>query len=369
MKTEQKTFRVNRRYAERKFAIQKAGELIETREFEINLHLYKIVHIDDQDVLLIKTDADGKETFVKNYGEEHLDQCFDFDLTLDGGYVLTGHTLSYGVANWDYLVMKIDADGNEEWARTFGQPRGYDPIWIHDESYAVRATPDGGYIICGGSGDEYTYSAQGHSSGSSNEWKAYLVKVDGDGNLLWEAVYPAESVGNNAGEFIALTIDGGYVIFTDTDSAFPPEPNNFGVMKITPDQVTESQFFELTLTINGEGSVYPSNPYHQKGVDIAFSANPEEGWGFSHWNDDLNDDNNPLILNSNENTSLVANFVELMTGLSAVPSNKINLFPNPVVDGVLNIQVPEKLAVTEVKMMNISGKLMSIPALEFKHQT
>ena len=51
MKTKQKTFRVNRRYAERKFAVQKVGELIKTREFEINLHCYKVVHIDDQDVL------------------------------------------------------------------------------------------------------------------------------------------------------------------------------------------------------------------------------------------------------------------------------------------------------------------------------
>ncbi len=50
MKTKQKTFRVNR-YAEREFAVQKVGELIKTRVFEINLHLYKIVHIDDQEVL------------------------------------------------------------------------------------------------------------------------------------------------------------------------------------------------------------------------------------------------------------------------------------------------------------------------------
>jgi len=51
MKTKHKTFRVNRRYAEREFAVQKVGELIETRGFEINLHFYKVVHIDDQDVL------------------------------------------------------------------------------------------------------------------------------------------------------------------------------------------------------------------------------------------------------------------------------------------------------------------------------
>ncbi|MBA7671448.1 hypothetical protein ES703_79606 [subsurface metagenome] len=51
MKAKQKTFRVNHRYAEREFAIQKVGELIKTRGFEINLHLYKVVHIDDQDIL------------------------------------------------------------------------------------------------------------------------------------------------------------------------------------------------------------------------------------------------------------------------------------------------------------------------------
>ena len=51
MKAKQKTFRVNRRYAEREFAVQKVGELIKTRGFEINLNLYKVVHIDDEDVL------------------------------------------------------------------------------------------------------------------------------------------------------------------------------------------------------------------------------------------------------------------------------------------------------------------------------
>ena len=47
VETKQETFRVNRRYAEREFAVQKVGELIKTRGFEINLHLYRVVHIDD----------------------------------------------------------------------------------------------------------------------------------------------------------------------------------------------------------------------------------------------------------------------------------------------------------------------------------
>jgi hypothetical protein len=324
---------------------------------------------DDQDVLLIKTDSEGKETFVKNYGEEGWDQCFDFDLTLDGGYILAGHTLSYGVINWDYFLIKIDSDGNEEWVSTFGQPRGYDPKWIHDESYAVRATPDGGYIICGGTGDEYAYSASGHPSGSSDEWKAYLVKVDSDGNLLWEAVFPDESVGNNAGEFIALTEDGGYVVFTDTDSQAPPEPNNFGFMKISTDQVVESQFFELTLTIEGEGTVYPMNQYHEKGTDITFTATPGEGWEFSHWNNETSNDNNPLIINTSENTTLQAHFKELVSGVNPNSTEDVQAYPIPAKDGILNIKVSEKLALKQVELISLGGKVVYSSAPEFKNNS
>jgi len=59
MEANQKTFRVNRRYAEREFAVQKVGESIKTREFETNLHLYKVVHMDDQDVLFERVTKKG----------------------------------------------------------------------------------------------------------------------------------------------------------------------------------------------------------------------------------------------------------------------------------------------------------------------
>jgi hypothetical protein len=313
---------------------------------------------DHQDVVLIKTDADGKETFVKNYGGDHWDQCFDFDLTLDGGYILTGHTLSYGVANWDYFVLKIDANGNEEWARTFGQPRGYNPRWIHDESYAVRATFDGGYIICGGSGDEYAYSADGHPSGGSDEWKAYLVKLDGNGQLLWEAVYPSESVGNNAGEFIALTDDGGYVIFTDTDSAFPPEPNNFGFMKITPDRVTESQFFELSLTITGEGSVYPMNKFQPKDSSLTLDATPDQDWEFDRWSGDLTGTENPVSFVMDSDKSIHVKFSESETVLRLKKANSTRVYPNPVTDDKLFIEFPESPSKIDIELIDLTGRVI-----------
>ncbi len=189
--------------------------------------------VDALNVKLIRTDASGETTWSQTYGGENHIAPFDFDLTDDGGFIVGGHTTGYGVENWDCLLMKIDASGNESWHRIFGQPRGYAASFIHDECYGVRQDAKGGYVLVGGTGDEYSYSASGHPSGPSDEWKAYLIVTDGSGNVIDEAVFgDGPGAGNNAGEYLTLTDDGCYMIFTDTDSAAPPEPNNFGFMKI-----------------------------------------------------------------------------------------------------------------------------------------
>ncbi|MCH8291074.1 hypothetical protein IH992_08255 [Candidatus Poribacteria bacterium] len=187
-----------------------------------------------QQVCLILTDTQGNEKFSGTYGGADNDQVFDFAVTSDGGYIFAGHTRSYGVANWDFLLLKVSTDRKEQWHKTFGQPRGYDARYIHDESYGVKQTPDGGYVVTGGTGDEYKYMAWGHPFGRSDLWLAYVVRTDHNGNLLWEGLY-GDLEGNNAGEYINLTRDGGYVVFTDSDTVGSMGENNFGLMKIAPD--------------------------------------------------------------------------------------------------------------------------------------
>ena len=187
-----------------------------------------------QQVCLILTDNQGNETFSGTYGGANNDQVFDFAVTTDGGYIFAGHTRSYGVANWDFLLLKVGADLQEQWHKTFGQPRGYDAKYIHDESYGVKQMPDGGYVVVGGTGDEYRYTASGHPLGASDLWLAYVVRVDQYGNLLWQGLY-GHLEGNNAGEYINLTSDGGYIIFTDSDTAGSMKEHNFGLMKIKPE--------------------------------------------------------------------------------------------------------------------------------------
>jgi hypothetical protein len=191
---------------------------------------------DHQNVVLVLTDSKGNEKFSETYGGDGDDQVFDFAVTTDGGYIFGGHSRSpsYGTVNWDFFLLKVGSDKKEQWHRTFGQPRGYDAKYIHDESYGVKQTRDGGYVMVGGTGDEYRYSESGHPGGRSDLWRAYVVKTDADGNLMWEGLY-GELEGNNAGEYINLTSDGGYIVFTDSDTAGSMGSNNFGLMKIAPD--------------------------------------------------------------------------------------------------------------------------------------
>ena len=179
----------------------------------------------------------GTRVFSDTYGGSNNDQCFDFAVTTDGGYIFCGHTRSYGVANWDYLLLKVGSDRKEQWHKAFGQPRGYDAKWIHDESYGLKQMPDGGYIVVGGTGDEYPYSASGHAWGPSDLWLAYAVRTDGEGNLLWEGLY-GDLGGNNAGEYINLTRDGRFCDLHRFGYGRVHGSNDYGIMKIAPDTVS-----------------------------------------------------------------------------------------------------------------------------------
>jgi hypothetical protein len=196
---------------------------------------YKDGNQDHQDVCLVITDHEGNEQWSGTYGDtSEWDQCYDFAVTSDGGYIFAGHTRSYGVANWDFYLLKVGKDRNEQWHRTFGQPRGYNPKYIHDESYGVKEAQDGGIVMVGGTGDEYPFSDSGHPMGPSDLWLAYLVKTDAHGNLEWEGIYGNPS-GHNAGEYLDVTQDGGFIIFSDSDTYGDMKQNSFGFIKIKPE--------------------------------------------------------------------------------------------------------------------------------------
>jgi len=177
---------------------------------------------DNLDFGLLKLNADGSRVWARLFGGTRDDHCFGMDLGSDGSIFLTGHTLS-GTVNWQTYTMKLDHDGILQWEQKRGNPRGFDPRYIHDEAWGVRATPDGGCILTAGTGDEYGNYSETIGSDVSDQWEVYVIKYGPEGALEWEATYEAEE-GDWAGEDLALTQDGGVIIAVDS--------SQFGFLKL-----------------------------------------------------------------------------------------------------------------------------------------
>jgi hypothetical protein len=143
------------------------------------------------DIFLIKTDENGNIQWAKTYGGTREDYGFSVQQTSDGGYIVMGHTISFGAGYDDIFLIKTDANGNVQWAKTYGGTSD-------DLVRFVRQTSDGGYIVVG---ETYSFGA-GYSD-------IFLIKTDANGNVQWAKTYGGTDY--DLAFSVEQTSDGGYI--------------------------------------------------------------------------------------------------------------------------------------------------------------
>ncbi len=162
------------------------------------------------DAGLVKMDSLGNLIWARNYGPaETTEVARDLALTSDGGFVLAGY-YGYDGANLESLlyVVRTDADGNEMWSATFGDPS----VW--NTARWIAQTADGGFIVAGRCG-EALYGTDG-----------WVLKLSPTGQLLWQQV-----LGGDYNDFFlggTLTADGGCMLtgLTQSYSSDPGTENS-----------------------------------------------------------------------------------------------------------------------------------------------
>ncbi len=135
------------------------------------------------DVLLIKTDAKGNIQWAKTYGGKDDDFAYSVQQTSDGGYIVAGYTASFGAGERNIFLIKTDAKGNIQWAKTYGETD------ILDSGIpSVQQTSDGGYILVS---TTISFGAGGAD--------IFLIKTDARGNIgSCSIVEDASPIVNNA---------------------------------------------------------------------------------------------------------------------------------------------------------------------------
>lgn len=164
------------------------------------------------DAFIVKLDASGNVDWKHTYGGTNLDIGSSVITTSDGGYLLGGVSQSnnYEVPSTNsttdnnYWFAKLDASGNVQWKKTYGGS-GYEVL------KGVVQLSDGTYIAGG-----YTNSSDGDVTNAKGMTDCWLVKMDANGDLLWQKSYGGSDYDQLSG--IIATNDGGFAFTALTSS-------------------------------------------------------------------------------------------------------------------------------------------------------
>jgi len=116
----------------------------------------------DRSFFLFKASASGDSLWANVFGGEDRDECRSVKQTPNGGYIMAGSSKSFGTGNFDWYIVRTDANGDSLWTKVFGGTQA-------DDCYSVQLTDDGGYIIAG--------STRSFGAGNSDVW---LIKLAPD---------------------------------------------------------------------------------------------------------------------------------------------------------------------------------------------
>ncbi len=141
----------------------------------------------DAEMLLIKLNSGGNTEWSRIYGGVGADKALCVMQTADGGYIVGGSSTTNGNGVDDAAVLRLDTAGNILWSKRFGD-NGPDRI------QAILQLPDGGFLIAGNT--------------AVNSFRIFLMRTDSVGDTLWVKHYASQSISAYSVEF---TTDGGLI--------------------------------------------------------------------------------------------------------------------------------------------------------------
>ena len=160
---------------------------------------------------IVKLDGGGSLQWSRTVGGTGGGDANSIVQTTDGGYAVAGYDLSFGAGLYDMYIVKLDGNGTLQWSKTVGGTQ-------FDNAQSIIQTTDGGFAVAG-----YTESF------GAGGYDMYIVKLNASGTLQWSRTIGGAYL--DGGNFIIQTTDGGYVVAGRT-SSFGAGGDDMYVVKI-----------------------------------------------------------------------------------------------------------------------------------------
>jgi hypothetical protein len=162
------------------------------------------IHYGQEDIWVVKTDADGILEWEKTYGGSLDERAVKIVSTSDGGFIIAGYTTSSDglpVRNFgdkDAWLIKLASNGEVQWQRTYGGSN-------EDAANDVIENANGGYTFIG-----TTSSDDGGVTVNSQSNDVWIVETDHQGNISWQKTFG--SVWDDYGIAIRQKTNGNYIL-------------------------------------------------------------------------------------------------------------------------------------------------------------
>lgn len=153
------------------------------------------------DIFLLKIDARGGVEWAKTYGGLANDEGNDVQIYTDGGYVVAGSTQSYGLGRMAGFLIRTNIVGDVQWSRPYGEGT--------QAFNSCTVEPGSGDIVAAG------VSASTFSRVSN----IFAVRTDSDGTPVWAREYPHRRGGAARSVITSLRetfVIGGYINSAET---------------------------------------------------------------------------------------------------------------------------------------------------------
>jgi len=118
---------------------------------------------------LIRTDSLGNQLWEQSYGGSLYESGRAVIQTSDDGFLQLGWTRSFGAGQRDFYLVKTDSLGNQQWQRTYGGSG-------EDNGAGLTPLSDGNYLLYG-------------ASQEGGVFHGMLCKVTSTGNVIWSYRY------------------------------------------------------------------------------------------------------------------------------------------------------------------------------------